>query len=102
MLESGMAKGKVNWTVVSLGLAKMILHDREERRKLLGSMLMVALGQMAVGLWVVNDWLMESPIRFLLWWGACAVVTFVVLLFALYDILAVIREERDKTFRNKD
>ena len=31
---------------------------------------------------------------FLLWWGGCAMVTCLVLMFALYDALAVIREER--------
>ena len=53
----------------STGLARAILHDRGERRK-----------------WLV-----------LFWWGGCAVATCVVLLFALYDALAVIREERAKS-----
>ena len=89
-------------TTVCVGLARMILHDRTERRKMLGSMLMGALGMMAVGLWVIDGWLMEGPVRFLLWWGACGVVTVVVLLFAIYDMLAVIREEREKLFKDGD
>lgn len=77
-------------------LARAILHDRAARRKTIGRMLMFALLMMAAGLWLVDDWLAKDPWYFLLWWGACAVVTCVVLLFALYDALAVIREERNK------
>jgi hypothetical protein len=31
---------------------------------------------------------------FLLWWGACALLTFFTLLFAVYDALAVAKEEK--------
>jgi hypothetical protein len=91
----GMAGGKSGWTD-SRQLARAILHDRAARRKVIGRMLMFALLMMAGGLWVVDGWLAKNPWYFLLWWGACAVVTCVMMLFALYDALAVIREERDK------
>ncbi len=77
-------------------LARAILHDRAERRKWLGGMTLVPLGMMAVGLWVIGDWIWESPWRVLFWWGGCAVATVVVMLFAIYDVFAVIREERGK------
>lgn len=80
----------------STALARAILHDRTERRKWLGRMIIVPLAMMAVGLWVIDGWLGGSPWRFLIWWGACAVATCVVLVFALYDALAAIREEREK------
>ncbi len=80
----------------STGLARAILHDRGERRKWLGRMVLVPLGMMAVGLWGISGWIWESPWRVLFWWGGCAAATGVVLLFALYDALAVIREERAK------
>ena len=80
----------------SATLARAILHDRAERRKWLGGMTLVPLGMMAVGLWVIGDWIWASPWRVLFWWGGCAVATVVVLLFAIYDALAVIREERGK------
>ena len=81
----------------STGLARAILHDRGERRKWLGRMVLLPLGMMAVGLWGIGDWIWASPWRVLFWWGGCAVATCVVLLFALYDALAVIREERAKS-----
>ncbi|GAA5116257.1 hypothetical protein JIN84_19305 [Luteolibacter yonseiensis] len=80
----------------STGLARAILHDRTERRKWMGRMVLVPLGMLAVGLWVIDAWIWESPWRVLFWWGGCAVATVMVMLFAMYDALAVIREEREK------
>ena len=57
---------------------------------------MLALLWMAAGLWLIDDMLARNPWWFLLWWGGCAVLTCGVLLFALYDALAVWREERQK------
>jgi hypothetical protein len=76
------------------GIARAILHDRPARRRLMGRMLLFALALMAAGLWLVDGWLAADPWRFLAWWGACALATFGVMLLALYDALAVIREER--------
>jgi sterol desaturase/sphingolipid hydroxylase (fatty acid hydroxylase superfamily) len=90
-----MAAGKDGWNDSKL-IARAILHDRTARRKLIGRLLLFALLWMAAGLWLVDGWLAKNPWWFLMWWAACALVTCVVLLFALYDALAVIREERDK------
>lgn len=57
---------------------------------------MVPLGMLAVGLWVIEGWIWQSPWHVLIWWGACAAATMAVLIFAVYDALAVIREERTK------
>lgn len=80
----------------SKGLARMILRDRAARRKVTGRLLLGVLLWIAAGRWLVDGWLAESAWRFLAWWGACALMTLVVMLFALYDALAVIREEREK------
>jgi hypothetical protein len=90
-----MAGGNSDWDH-SKSIARGILRDRAARRKLLGRMLMFALALMAAGLWLIDDQLARNPWWFLLWWGGCALVTLMVLLFALYDALAVIREERNK------
>ena len=81
------------WTHSKL-IARAILHDRAARRKVIWRMLMLALLLMAAGLWLVDGLLSRSPWYFLLWWGACALLTCLVLMFALYDALAVLREER--------
>ena len=80
----------------STGLVRAILHDRTERRRWLGRMAVFPLAMIAVGLWGIGDWIWDNPWRVLFWWGGCAVATCVVLLFAVYDALAVIREERMK------
>lgn len=80
----------------STDLARAILHDRAERRKWIGRMMLVPVLMLAIGLWGISGWLAESPWRFIGWWGGCALATCVAMLFALYDALAVIREERAK------
>lgn len=91
-----MSERKASFSLMCVGIARAILHDRATRRKLLARMLMVALGLLAAGLWWVDGWLHANVLRFALWWLGCGLVTFFVVLFALYDALAVIREERDK------
>lgn len=77
-------------------LARAILHDRVARRRVIGRMLLGVLAAMAAGLWLIDGWLGAHPGWFLLWWGGCGIATCVVMLFALYDALAVIGEERRK------
>lgn len=77
-------------------VARTMLRDREQRRKIMARMLLVALGLMACGLWLVDGWLLKNPWYFLIWWGVCALVTCLAMLMAFYDLLAVIREEREK------
>ncbi|MGC4016181.1 MAG: hypothetical protein QM755_16910 [Luteolibacter sp.] len=94
-----MPEQKVSWIVVILGLARAILHDRPMRRRFLLQLLMMALGMMAIGLWVIEGWLAKHILWFTIWWGCCALLTGSVMIFALYDALAVIREEREKIDR---
>ena len=82
------------WSVCK-GLAEGVLRTRTERRRLMSQMLMLALGMMAAGLWLFDHWLAASVWRFFLWWAACAGITSLTILFAIYDALAVIREERN-------
>lgn len=88
-----MAAEKTGWNDCK-GIARAILHDRAARRKIIGRMVLAALLVMAAGLWLVDQWLASSPWLFLLWWGGCAALTCLVILFAVYDAMAVIREER--------
>lgn len=90
-----MADPNSSW-MMSKHLAKGILRNRAERRKWMARLLIVALGLMAAGLWLVDDWVQGSPWRFLGWWGMCGVLTCGVMLFAIYDMLMVIQEEKEK------
>ncbi len=86
----------------SKGLARAILHDRGERRKWLGRIALVPLAMLGIGLWILDGWIWQSPWRVLFWWGGCTLATLVVLLFASYDALAVIREERENARSDVD
>lgn len=77
-------------------VARAMLRDRETRRKIMARLLAVALGLMAGGLWVVDGWLAKNVWFFLGWWALCAFFTCAAMLMAVYDMLAVIREEREK------
>ncbi len=90
-----MAAGKTGWNECK-GIARAILHDRAARRKVIGRLLLAALLVMAAGLWWIDGWLAANPWRFLLWWSGCAALTCMVMVFAVYDALAVIREERKR------
>ena len=90
-----MAAGKDEWNDSKL-IARAILRDRAARRRVIGRLLLFVLLLMAAGLWLVDEWLKESLWLFLVWWAGVALLTMVVMLFALYDALAVIREEREK------
>jgi peptidoglycan biosynthesis protein MviN/MurJ (putative lipid II flippase) len=91
-----MGERKTSWTVVILGLSRTILHDREMRRKILARLLLLIFAIMAIGLWGIGGWLAKDVLRFTLWWAGCGFLTVMVMLLALYDALAVVREERAK------
>ena len=75
-------------------IASEILRDRSARRRWLRAFLFASLGMIAAGVWVLDAWLESGPLVFLLWWGACALLTFFTLLFAVYDALAAVKEEK--------
>jgi len=80
----------------SKGIAKAILHNRTARRKYLAGFLLVTLGWMSCGLWFLDGWLADSIWRFLVWWGACGLLSIVLIMFAIYDALMTIREEKSR------
>lgn len=90
-----MSSGRIGWRD-GITIARAILHDRAARRRLMGRLLLAALLMLAAGLWLVDGWLAGNLWLFLGWWACCAGLTLLVMLFALYDALAVIREEREK------
>ncbi len=80
----------------SKALAAGILHDRPARRAVMARLLIAVLAILALGNWPLSAWLGASLWCFVIWWGVCAALTGFLLLMALYDALAVIREEREQ------
>ena len=78
-------------------VARAMLSNRGMRRKALAVSLMIALGFIVLGLWVIDGWLEQSAWLFLLWWGACGLVTLWVLMFAFYDALKSVQEAKDSS-----
>jgi hypothetical protein len=85
-----------SWLGMVVALSRAILHDRTTRRKWLGTAAFLMLGLFALGLWGIDGWLAKSVVRMGLWWLGVTVWTLLVMLFALFDAMAAIREERDK------
>jgi drug/metabolite transporter (DMT)-like permease len=80
----------------ALVLSRAILRDRTTRRKWLGAFALSLVVVFGVGTTFLAGWLSESIARFSLYWLGVLGLIVVVILFALYDALAVIREERDR------
>ncbi|MBC7980079.1 MAG: hypothetical protein H7Y36_05905 [Armatimonadetes bacterium] len=89
-----MSAGHSDWER-SKELARTILRDRAMRRKWMGRWLMATMGWIAAGLWVIEGWLGDNVWRFLIWWGICAGLAVGLMALALYDAVAVAREERE-------
>lgn len=80
------------WKAIAAG----ILAERRSRRRALTGFLAALLAMFALGLWGIDDWLAASAWRFGIYWLFCAGLTLFVLLFALFDLLAVLQEERNR------
>jgi quinol-cytochrome oxidoreductase complex cytochrome b subunit len=85
-----------SWLSAVVMISRAILHDRKTRRKWLGNSVIFMLCFFAIGLWGIDGWLKGSIVRFGLWWAGCGVIAMKVMIFALYDAVACIREEREK------
>jgi hypothetical protein len=79
----------MNQTTWIILITKGILHDRTMRRNVLFWIVVAALALLGAGAVVLDSWLSQHPILFLLYWGACLWLTLTSALLALYDALAV-------------
>jgi len=89
-----MATNNTGWIGLFMGLGKAILHSREMRRKMLFQLLLMLVVFVALGAWPLAQWLSGSIWLFLIWWGICMVYGVLVMLLAVYDMLAVTKEEK--------
>ena len=91
-----MSGKRASWVAVCTGLAKMILHMRELRRKMLLQLVIVLAILAALGAWPLANWLGSNIWLCLAWWAAVMAYGLIVILLAIYDMLVVGREERKK------
>ena len=91
-----MSEKRASWAMVCAGLARMVLHSREMRRKVLFQLVIVLLVIVCLGAWPLADWLSGNVWIFLVWWGISMLYGLMVILLAVYDMLAVVKEEREK------
>ncbi len=47
----------------------------------------------AIGSWVIGDWLRDEAIRFIIFWGLVSLYALFIMLMAFYDMLKVMRGE---------
>jgi len=79
---------------VCFGLARLILHTRKLRRRMLLQLLIVLVVIATLGSWPLASWLGSNIWLFLIWWGLTMLYGLMVILLAIYDMLAVVQEER--------
>ena len=75
--------------------AKGIVQDMSLRRKITTQLLIFTLIMVAVGNWVIDDWLRDGIIRFAIYWGGITFLVLFVLLMAMYDLLKVMSQSSD-------
>ena len=69
--------------------AKGILSDMSLRRKITTQLVILMLILVAIGNWVIDDWLLDGIIRFIVFWGSITLLVLFILLMAVYDLLKV-------------
>jgi hypothetical protein len=78
-------------------ISKGLIRDQSARRWVMFYVVLAASVMLFIGYAVIDAWLRERPLFFLAWWGACAWLTLLSVLLALFDLLMVrARLRRDK------
>lgn len=80
-------------------ISKGIVRDLHVRRTTMFIVVLAALVMLFVGSTFLNGTLGERPLLFVLFWGSCAWLTFLAILLALYDLLAVRAQARSERRR---
>lgn len=75
-------------------VARGLIRDQRTRRALMFYTVLGALGLLFIGAVVADGWLGERPFWFLVYWAACAWLTVLALLLALFDMLIIRAEGR--------
>ena len=83
-------------------ISKGIVRDTAMRRSAMFYALLAALSMLFAGAVLIDRWLREHLLLFIAWWVACAWLTLLAVLLALFDMLvlrAAARRERRRLER---
>jgi hypothetical protein len=96
-MEPGPPEKRLRVAPFAVHATRGLLRDPKSRRRTMAVTVVVALVLLVTGLTVLRPWLNpdEHPLRFILFWLACAWETMLVILLALYDLLLMRAQERE-------
>ena len=69
--------------------ARFLMVHQAARRSVMFYLLLTALGFVLVGGILFPDWLRSRPIVFLVFWLTCALLTFIAMVLACFDLILV-------------
>jgi hypothetical protein len=93
---------KMSWFSFARSVARTLLQFRETRRKIIFYTIMSLLVVFAIGDWPLAGWLEDSSIRFLFYWGGCAILAIFLFLLGLYDFLTIMKEFKSLKNEHKE
>lgn len=82
-----------------VAISKGILRDQRVRRSFLFAIVLADILWVFLGSVIFDPWLMASPLRFLIYWSVCAVITFFSILLAVHDMLMIRAEAKRERHR---
>jgi len=82
---------KDNYVSNCMMIAKGILRDMTLRRKMVTQLVIFMLILVGIGNWIIDDWLKDGVIRFVIFWGGVTFLVLFILLMAVYDLLKVMK-----------
>jgi hypothetical protein len=81
---------------IGLAFGTVVVRNQRLRRNALFGLTLLTLLLVFGGSVILGDGLMKKPMAFMIFWGLCFLLVCLVLLLALYDLLAVRREHRQR------
>jgi len=80
-----------------IAISKGILRDLRVRRSFLFAVVLADILWVFIGAVIFDAWLEAKPLRFLIYWSVCALLTFFSILLAVHDMLMIRAEaKRDR------
>ena len=80
-------------------IAKGLIRDQRARRMVMFYGMLAALVLLFAGATFLDAWLRTHPVLFLLFWAACAWITALIVLMAIFDMLMVRAQMRTERRR---